>query len=835
MTNAKRRMPKHALLACVLLSSFVIRHPSFAVTPPLITEARQAIAEDIPEVAIEKLRRALALLPVGDEDRTAALALLAEAQLDTGRADAALDTLAQITPGDDARTVRLRALSLMALGRWDEALVHFQKLAARDTEKLAAFVGKAECLQSLGRTQEAADVLRPLATSKTAQAALRLRFASLLVDLGSVAEARALLDSTPRSPADENWRRYIQARIHLHEKKPLAALDDLAPFIPAADAAPPAGVSQNLRAAAALAEADARLTASGPETAEKVLESFIRQNPASPEAATVFRRLDQIYEGDRSTDEGPLTRMAAELPPQAAALAQFYLARIHQRAKRTEAADAALKKFLAQFPEHSLAPYAHATLAENAQARHDLAGAEAEFDAASRTAQTEKLRGVIALKTALLNLEQGEFVRASAGFLNAAARSPALKISARYDSALAWLLQKNYARFAEEFVTFTVEFPDAALAGNLRLEEGLTRAREGDVNARAALTTFLTGFNAHPRRAEAQLALADIALNEGKPAEAQKLQQEVAAAADTTPEMREQADYLGIFLADAQVPGNGVHTAKSDDQAVARARDFITKYPQSAVLDEVRMKLGEIFFRHDDYLSAQEQFEKVANERPDSAHATAALFLAGQCSMKLLSPESLNHALDLFGRVAAKRGPMEVHARLHQALVKTKLGAPEDAVKIYDSIITAQPPADLELRLAALTGKADNLVAMGKADVKSFASAIAAYDQIIATEGASPIWKNQASYKKAKTLEQQAQPDAALVIFYDILNSAATGPRETFWFAKAGFDAAALVESRQQWKSAVGIYEKMSAIPGPHAEQAKQRVRKLRLEHFLWD
>ena len=500
MTNAECRMSKRALLACVLLSSFVIRHPSFAATPPLITEARQAIAEDIPEVAIEKLRRALALLPVGDEDRTAALALLAEAQLDTGRADAALDTLAQITPGDDARTVRLRALSLMALGRWDEALVQFQKLAARDTEKLAAFVGKAECLQSLGRTQEAADVLRPLATSKTAQAALRLRFASLLVDFGSVAEARALLDSTPRSPADENWRRYIQARIHLHEKKPLAALDDLAPFIPAADAAPPAGVSQNLRAAAALAEADARLTASGPETAEKVLESFIRQNPASPEAATVFRRLDQIYEGDRSTDEGPLTRMAAELPPQAAALAQFYLARIHQRAKRTEAADAALKKFLAQFPEHSLAPYAHATLAENAQARHDLAGAEAEFDAASRTAQTEKLRGVIALKTALLNLEQGEFVRASAGFLNAAARSPALKISARYDSALAWLLQKNYARFAEEFVTFTVEFPDATLAGNLRLEEGLTRAREGDVNARATLNTFLTGFKAHPRR-----------------------------------------------------------------------------------------------------------------------------------------------------------------------------------------------------------------------------------------------------------------------------------------------------------------------------------------------
>ena len=227
--------------------------------------------------------------------------------------------------------------------------------------------------------------------------------------------------------------------------------------------------------------------------------------------------------------------------------------------------------------------------------------------------------------------------------------------------------------------------------------------------------------------------------------------------------MREHADYLGYFpRGRADAGQRRARTAKNDDQAIARARDFIGKYPQSAVLDEVRMKLGEIFFRHDDYLSAQEQFEKVASERPDGAHATAALFLAGQCSMKLLSPESLNHALDLFGKVAAKHGPMETHARLHQALVKTKLGAPEDAVKIYDSIITAQPPAELELRLAALTGKADNLVAMGKADVKNFASALTTYDQIIATEGASPTWKNQASYKKAKTLEQQAQPDAAL-------------------------------------------------------------------------
>jgi tetratricopeptide (TPR) repeat protein len=275
--------------------------------------------------------------------------------------------------------------------------------------------------------------------------------------------------------------------------------------------------------------------------------------------------------------------------------------------------------------------------------------------------------------------------------------------------------------------------------------------------------------------------------------------------------------------------------ARSDELVIARARDFIREHPASAVLDEVRMKLGEVYFRREDYLKAKEQFETLAREKPDGPHATPALFLAGQCAMKLLNTDSLNRALELFGAVIERHGPLEAHARLHQALVKSKLGAPDDAVKIYDSILAAQPPAELELRLAALTGKGDNLVALGKTDAKNFASAIASYDQVIATAGASPTWKNQAAYKKAKTLELEDRRDDALDIFYGILKSAATGPRETFWFAKAGFDAAALVESRQQWKSAVGIYEKMAAIPGPHAEQARQRVRRLRLEHFLWD
>ncbi len=794
----------------------------------LIGEAREAIEENIPAVAIEKLRQALTDLPAGDADRKAALALLAEAQLNAGQPADALDTLAQFSDAGPAAT-KLRAMALTALGRWTEALPHFRTLATSAPDAAAAHAGESECLQALGRTQEAADVLRPVALASDAPCALRLRLASLLVELGQADEARPLLQSMHApTPTEDHWRCYIQARIHLQENKPLAALEDLAPLRGRCDRPRTPPVSRRISAPPPRSP---RPTPGSPRAGRRQRKRCSRPSSArTPKARTSRRSFAGSIRFTQSIP-APTKARSPAWPPSFRRRPQPLhnsTSRAHTCARSaTDRSDDALKTFLTRFPDNRLTPYVHAMLAENAQARGDLTGAETALDAASRTAQTESLRGELALQTALLNLQQGEFVRASTGFRNAALRSPALKTSARYDSALAWLRQKNYARFRTELAAFTAESTDPVLAGNLRIEEGLVHARAGGREAQPALRAFLVDFKTHPRRAEAQLALAELALNDGSVADAQKLQRAVVAA-DTTPELREQAEYLGIFLDAAQTPRN-------EEQAIARARDFIRQHPASAVLGEVRMKLGEIYFRREDYLSAQEQFETLAREHSDGPHATAALFLAGQCSMKLLNTASLNRALELFGAVVEKRGPLEAHARLHQALVKSKLGAPDDAVKIYDSILSAQPPVEPELRLAALTGKADNLVTLGKTDPKQFAAAIATYDQIIATEKAPPSWRNQAAYKKAKILEQQDQRDAALVIFYDILKGAATGPRETFWFAKAGFDAAALVEARQQWKSAVGIYEKMAAIPGPHAEQARQRVRKLRLEHFLWD
>jgi hypothetical protein len=82
-------------------------------------------------------------------------------------------------------------------------------------------------------------------------------------------------------------------------------------------------------------------------------------------------------------------------------------------------------------------------------------------------------------------------------------------------------------------------------------------------------------------------------------------------------------------------------------------------------------------------------------------------------------------------------------------------------------------------------------------------------------------------------MRQLAKTDDALATLYDVL-SAGGNTSDEYWFFRAGFDAAELLEARRSWSSAAAVYEKLAAIPGSRAEEAKNRLERLRLEHFLW-
>ena len=111
------------------------------------------------------------------------------------------------------------------------------------------------------------------------------------------------------------------------------------------------------------------------------------------------------------------------------------------------------------------------------------------------------------------------------------------------------------------------------------------------------------------------------------------------------------------------------------------------------------------------------------------------------------------------------------------------------------------------------------------------------YAQLAAEPGAPAHWRNQAEFKKGKALEKLNDKSAALTTYYGVIEEGMRSDRqhEFFWFYKAGFNAAHLLEEANDWKSAVAVYRKLAAIGGTRSEEAKARLTQLRLEHFLWE
>jgi outer membrane protein assembly factor BamD (BamD/ComL family) len=803
----------------IVVALFAFVPATFSQEPSLLREARQALTEAIPQVAVEKLQRLMADAKLAKEERVKAGLLLGEALLETQRYDDALKTIAPLIPSAGVPARLLQADIFAAAGRWAKALPLYRELAGDANAPPAAVLGEAESLYALGEAARALDKLALFVRKMPKHIPAQLRLASLEVEQHQAKKARRTLAAVqPVEPDDLKWKKYVEARLLLLDDQPAPALVTFEEIF-----RDPEHLSPSLLVGVTFGITEAQIVLHGYDAADKVLEEFIGKYPDSPYLELVFQRLDQVYARQVDPSESELQSWAKSAPPRCAALARFYLARRQMLARKPEKAARTIEQFIVQYPGHSLLPYAHLLQADLLMEKRQMADAIVALEAAARHTTSDELRAEIELRTGVAHYHVGDFLLAGKFFDLAAERSPTLRETALYNSALSSLQQKNLDRFFEQYREMSAQFPASELRADLILEQGLVQARIGDMRSIETLELFLHNFPRHARTAEAQIALAELAFANqdiggasGYLKVADKLPQSAATA--------DHAAYLAVFLADAQTP--------RDEQAVIDlARQFIHEHAQSPLLPEVRMKLGQIFFRNNDFPNAETQLVSLARENPQSSLAEAALFLAGEAAMKT---GAVQRALDLFDEVVKRDGALKLQAREQQALIETALGKAREAIALYDIILTAQPPPESELRHAALCGKADSYLALGAKDPAQIDIAIGLYGEL-AVSDAPLVWRNQALYKKAKALEQQSRTEDALSTYYDILNQSEPAAREYFWFYKAGFDAARIFEAQQQWRSAIGIYEKMAKMNGPRAPEAKELARHLRLERFIWE
>jgi TolA-binding protein len=397
---------------------------------------------------------------------------------------------------------------------------------------------------------------------------------------------------------------------------------------------------------------------------------------------------------------------------------------------------------------------------------------------------------------------------------------------ATFNAALSWLQVGDRERFAADTRELGQKTGGPAAQPELQLDTGLLQAARGDKDAATTLQTFLHNYPQDPRASEAWVALAELAFHASPPrlADARKL---LGNMANPTPAAEQRRDYLTIWLEDA--------AGANDARVIELAKGFLQRYPASPSAPELRMKLAEVYYRTHDFPNARTEFERLAEQNPNSEWAEKALFFAAESCMSSMGGDSLEQALRLFDRLVQRNGELKWPARNEQASIERKMGKPSDAIVLYDEVLKGDArPAD---KREALCGKADVFFEMGTADPKNYLRAADLYDQLAAdTEGAAH-WRKQALFKKGVCLEKASNRPAALATFYGVLEESAgtSGPDQLFWLYKAGFSAGRILEDDAKWQSAVVVYEKLAAIGGARSDEARQRLDRLRLEHFLWE
>ena len=788
-----------------------------------ILQASAPLSEGVPEVAVARLQ-VLLNRNLSESEWRAVAEKLAEAQIAANEPEDTLVLLADSRMRDLPWAKFWRAQALATLHRWADALPLYQELTSETSPfQKAAIFGAGETLRALGKQQQALTKFDLLIHDKEWGIRAQLRAAELYVELGSGPDARRLLEQMqPASVTDRRERRALRGRLELILHRPERAIGMFQAILKR-----PEGTPHSILIGALFGIAEAHLQLKTPEAGDDVLERFIDRQYADPDLPLVFAKLDELYRAEHKPSRNELEKWVRRPEQPRRTFARWYLARLEIRAGRRDRARqlfADLRRTGIKLP--AIAP----ALLEFAEFEMDdghFDEALAIFDDARLLRPEPDLLTRIDFLSARAQYLARQFDTATAAFEQIAQRDSPWAKAALFNASSGWMQLGNHIRFVADYNQLEKQGGDEQSLADLRLEEGLMHAAKNDKKAGAFLQRFIQDFPKNPRVSEAWVSLAELAFHSSPPRlnEAHEDLDRAAAAKPTTA-AAERSDYLRIWVEEA--------AGADESKLVELAKRFLEQHGQSPFAAEVRMKLAELYYRRQDFANAQTQFEIMAQQNPNDSLAEKALFFAAESAMSSMSEHTLDRALGLFDQVVQKNGATRWAARNEQAVIERKLGKPKDALALYDEVLKSD--AGAPEKREALCGEGDIFFEAGATDPSSYGHAIAAYDQLAADKEGSIHWHNQALFKKGLCLEKKGDRAGALATFYKILEDESSPGecRELFWYYKAGFNAARLLEEDSKWESAIAIYDKLVAAGGSRSEEAKARLKNIRLEHFLW-
>ena len=452
---------------------------------------------------------------------------------------------------------------------------------------------------------------------------------------------------------------------------------------------------------------------------------------------------------------------------------------------------------------------------------------------------------VVDFLVAMIDFTRGEYHEALSLFAKAADFESDLtrRRRALYNAAMCAIKTGETAVLASITAQLAQVAPTAEQAkktggetvADVELDRALQLAAKVDPAAGEELAAFIKKHPDHPRWPEAQVALAEFSLLDVPPRIKPATEAlDAASKAKHSDAIQERIDYVTLWLREANLDLPGVATA---------GLVFLKAWPSSSRADEVRMKVGEAYYRLENFLSAHTQFGLLVKNNPDSPYAETALFFAGKAAMKLGSVGSnewLNAAITSWDELAQREGPLAAAARQQQAIAKRRMGANDEALQLLNGLLE-NPETKGDQRNGILCDKAELLVSMGRVQPERFDEAVKLLRGMLQDKDLPFAWSARAGVLLALALKDQAHNTEALEACYDVVAngtnflSQPSTPTEYQWFYRAGFLAVDLLKDNQKWEAAAKMAEKLAQTGGERAKEAAEKATEIRLKHFLWD
>ncbi len=429
--------------------------------------------------------------------------------------------------------------------------------------------------------------------------------------------------------------------------------------------------------------------------------------------------------------------------------------------------------------------------------------------------------------------DEDQFEKAAERFLSAANRLSGQSRSASlHNGAIGLLRAGDWKKFATVQQRLQEIDPISPLNSELEFLQGLNLASRGEPTAYEILSQFVGDNPNHDRFVEAQLAMAEIQLNQApaRPKAARDIFDQLQSRPLTLIQ-QERLDYLSIWAS--------LMAAESEPR-LELTDNFLTNWPNSVYFAEVCMLEASHYYELKRRDLAKERFTQISTQFPNSEYARIARFFAAKSTARSES------TIAEWTPIIEEGSELSPYASHELGLLYLSLNRFEDAKAAFEEIISEKnAPESLLYAVQADLGFAWYSEALtNDKHPGQLKKAAELFTTLSSSTQAPALWRYSAAVRRGKCLEALGSEDIALEIYRSIVDE--TGDSDSLllpelsideldWVFRAGFSAITLLKEREDWAAAIRVADSLAERDGSRSFEATRLARSLRLKHWVWE